>query len=323
MAKRSPIAGYNHNVKYRGLIFHVQTEDSGLASPHLFTHLFYEGVIITTRKLVYDAGSAEDAIKGLMQSQHKLVMKELKNAKWDDKIDVYLADIPGLEPRTSPATPASAAPPEPEAGPPRASEVDLVVRPSDPEIRLDDDEPEIAISRTATPQPVVARTTTPARTSPAARTQTADRRSPASQSAQHRVIGGTPPPPNMADLDPPTDLDASGAMRAAMENATQKTEFPAGDSAPEIQIYGDSRTRSKHDTEVQSDGVPGQIGEQRSRPGDSIPPLPPPPGSEKRPNALAAGALPPSRPINRPPSRQAIQPPAVVSRPISNHQLVD
>ncbi|HEY4179293.1 MAG TPA: hypothetical protein VGM90_20760 [Kofleriaceae bacterium] len=324
MAKRSPIAGYNHNVKYRGLIFHVQTEDSGLASPHLFTHLFYEGVIISTRKLVYDAGSAEDAIKGLMQSQHKIAMKELKNGKFDDKIDVYLAGTAGLEPRTTPATPSAAAA-DPEAGPPRQSEVDLVVRPSDPEIRLDgDDEPEIAISRTQTPQPAVARTTTPARTSPAARTQTADRRSPASQSSQHHVIGVGPPPPNMADLDPPTDLDASGAMRAAAENATQRTELPPGDSAPEIQIYGDTRTRSKHDTEVQSDGVPGQIGEAKSgRAGDSIPPLPPPPGSDKRPNALAAGALPPSRPINRPPTRQAIQPPAVVSRPISNHQLVD
>ena len=78
VAKRSPILGYNHNVRYRGLIFHVQTEDSGLLNPHLFTHLFHEGVIVSTRKLVYDAGSAEDAIKGLMQAQHKAVMKDLK-----------------------------------------------------------------------------------------------------------------------------------------------------------------------------------------------------------------------------------------------------
>ena len=41
-------------------MFHVQTEDSGLLNPHLFTNLFYEGVIVSTRKLVYDAGSIED-----------------------------------------------------------------------------------------------------------------------------------------------------------------------------------------------------------------------------------------------------------------------
>src|ERR1051326_2938636 len=47
MAKphRSPLLGYNHNVKYRGRIFHVQTEDSGPANPRLFTHLYYEGTI--------------------------------------------------------------------------------------------------------------------------------------------------------------------------------------------------------------------------------------------------------------------------------------
>ncbi len=98
-AKRSPILGYNHNVKYRGVIFHVQTEDSGQQNPHLFTHLFHEGVIVSTRKYVYDSGSNEDAIKGLMQAQHKAVMKDLKKGTFDDKIDAYLAGTPGLEPR--------------------------------------------------------------------------------------------------------------------------------------------------------------------------------------------------------------------------------
>ena len=69
VAKRSPILGYNHNVRYRGLVFHVQTEDSGVMSPHLFTHLFHEGVIISTRKLVYDGSASEEAIKSLMQAQ--------------------------------------------------------------------------------------------------------------------------------------------------------------------------------------------------------------------------------------------------------------
>lgn len=105
MAKRSPILGYNHNIRYRGLVFHVQTEDSGLLNPHLFTHLFYEGVIVSTRKLVYDAGADEEAIKALMQAQHKAVMKDLRRGAFDDKIDQYLGDKPGLEPRTSPVAP--------------------------------------------------------------------------------------------------------------------------------------------------------------------------------------------------------------------------
>src|SRR5258705_9128564 len=96
VAKRSPILGYNHNVRYRGLIFHVQTEDSGILSPHMFTHLFHAGVIVSTRKLVYDSGSAEEAIKSLMQAQHKAVLKDLKRGHFDDKIDEYLGGTPGL-----------------------------------------------------------------------------------------------------------------------------------------------------------------------------------------------------------------------------------
>ncbi|HET7502013.1 MAG TPA: hypothetical protein VFK02_13445, partial [Kofleriaceae bacterium] len=99
VSKRSPILGYNHNVRYRGLVFHVQTEDSGIASPHLFTHLFHSGVIVSTRKLVYDAGSAEESIKSLMQAQHKAVLKDLRRGSFDDKIDAYLGGTPGLLPR--------------------------------------------------------------------------------------------------------------------------------------------------------------------------------------------------------------------------------
>ncbi len=99
VGKRSPILGYNHNVRYRGLVFHVQTEDSGVLAPHVFTHLFYEGVILSTRKLVYDAGASEDVIRSLMQAQHKATLKELRRGQYDDKIDEYLGGNPGLLPR--------------------------------------------------------------------------------------------------------------------------------------------------------------------------------------------------------------------------------
>lgn len=99
VAKRSPILGYNHNVRFRGIVFHVQTEDSGIINPHVFTHLFHGGVILTTRKLVYDPGATEDVVKALMQAQHKAVLKDLRRGSFDDKIDQYLAGTPGLLPR--------------------------------------------------------------------------------------------------------------------------------------------------------------------------------------------------------------------------------
>jgi hypothetical protein len=78
VGKRSPILGYNHNVRHRGLVFHVQTEDSGIVNPHIFTHLFHGGTILATRKLVYDNGAADETVKALMQAQHKAVLKDLK-----------------------------------------------------------------------------------------------------------------------------------------------------------------------------------------------------------------------------------------------------
>lgn len=93
MAKplRSPLLGYNHNVKYKGRIYHVQTEDSGPANPRLFTHLYYEGTILATKRHDYDAASAEDIVRGLMQGQHKSILKDLKQSLLDDKLSGFFS----------------------------------------------------------------------------------------------------------------------------------------------------------------------------------------------------------------------------------------
>jgi hypothetical protein len=71
-------------------MFHVQTEDSGIQNPHLTTELFHEGVIIAVKKLQYDAEADAEIVKGLMQAQHKAVMKELRAGLHDEKIAQYL-----------------------------------------------------------------------------------------------------------------------------------------------------------------------------------------------------------------------------------------
>lgn len=114
MAKRSPIRGYNHNILYRGLVFHIQTEDSGVDNPHVFTHVFYGGVILNTRKLTYDGDAAEDVVKALMQAQHKAMLKELKHGNLDQKIDEYLGGNPELLPASSAPPAADTPPPQPQ-----------------------------------------------------------------------------------------------------------------------------------------------------------------------------------------------------------------
>ncbi|MFH0900583.1 MAG: hypothetical protein V2A73_08135 [Pseudomonadota bacterium] len=87
---RSPILGYNHNIRHGARMFHVQTEDLGIRSPQIHSHLFHEGVIIATKKLRYDAEADADIVKSLMQAQHKALLRELRSGQYDDRIVQYL-----------------------------------------------------------------------------------------------------------------------------------------------------------------------------------------------------------------------------------------
>lgn len=134
---RSPVVGYNHNLRYRGRLFHVQTEDSGPVNPHVFTHLFYEGTILSSKKLQYDAQSHEDAVKVQMQHLHKSMMRELSHGNHDQRVIAFFAargqeafsePPPVRAPAVAaPAAPVAAAAPEvlvaetPGAAPPAVS----------------------------------------------------------------------------------------------------------------------------------------------------------------------------------------------------------
>jgi hypothetical protein len=106
MKVRSPVLGYNHNVRYAERLWHVQTEDSGVQNPHIFTHLFHDGTILATKRLDYDPSSEVVAVQKLMQTQHKSMLRELKAGAFDDKIAKFLGH---------PVVRKEAAPPSPDA----------------------------------------------------------------------------------------------------------------------------------------------------------------------------------------------------------------
>jgi hypothetical protein len=109
MAKpsRSPLVGYNHNISHLGRVFHVQTEDSGPASPRLFTHMFHEGTILASVKHEYDAASPEDKVRLLMQNQHKAMIRDLVHAKFDDKLVAFFRARGQELPATTGALPST------------------------------------------------------------------------------------------------------------------------------------------------------------------------------------------------------------------------
>jgi hypothetical protein len=81
------LSGFNTNFRYRGVLFHVQTEDSGRENPHVITHLFHGGNIIVSKKQEYSKLLVEDdiehAVKKLMEGQHKTILKQLSHGEHD------------------------------------------------------------------------------------------------------------------------------------------------------------------------------------------------------------------------------------------------
>src|SRR5690606_601000 len=137
--------GFNNNVKYSGMVFHIQTEDSGLDRPHIITHLFADGGrIIKSHKRTYVNEVKRDDVamyvRGLMKGQHMEMALMLREGRFDEVIagramgDMELFETPPRlevqklatkkEDRAEAApAPAAAAPPVavPVAAPPPAA----------------------------------------------------------------------------------------------------------------------------------------------------------------------------------------------------------
>ena len=83
------VLGFNHNVRYRGDLFHVQTEDSGVTNPNITTLLYRGGEIIASRKLNYadilKFEGLELLVAELMKEQHKGMLRSLKNGEFDER----------------------------------------------------------------------------------------------------------------------------------------------------------------------------------------------------------------------------------------------
>jgi hypothetical protein len=81
------ITGFNTDVKYRGVIYHVQTEDKGTTNPLIETLIYRGGEILGSRRLPYGelvrGPEDEAAITKLMEDQHKGMIMEVKRGRFD------------------------------------------------------------------------------------------------------------------------------------------------------------------------------------------------------------------------------------------------
>lgn len=115
------LSGFNTNVRHKGVLFHVQTEDSGRGHPHVITHLFHGGNILASEKQSYahllEEADLESQVKRLMDEQHGAMLEQLRSGAHDPVIRERLGS--GGAATSAPAADVTDPPsaPAPPAGP--------------------------------------------------------------------------------------------------------------------------------------------------------------------------------------------------------------
>ncbi len=81
------ITGYNTDVRHGNRVFHVQTEDKGIGNPKVETLIYVGGEILDSFRSSYEdmiaSGLKEEVLQTRMDEQHKAIIKDIKNGKYD------------------------------------------------------------------------------------------------------------------------------------------------------------------------------------------------------------------------------------------------
>lgn len=82
------ITGYNNDIKHRGSVFHVQTEDKGEASAWIESLIYVGGRILARKRATYKQlleGDGDKAgIAKLMERQHRLMIQQIRDGRFDE-----------------------------------------------------------------------------------------------------------------------------------------------------------------------------------------------------------------------------------------------
>lgn len=75
------LTGYNTDIKHKGVIYHVQTEDGGTENPVIVSLIYQGGRILASRKTSYDHLLGTDnlipQLRDLLENQHKSMIKSV------------------------------------------------------------------------------------------------------------------------------------------------------------------------------------------------------------------------------------------------------
>ena len=86
------ITGFNTDIKHGDKVYHIQTEDKGMANPYIESLVYVGGEILASKKTSYaeqikGGGADEKWIGGLMEQQHRTMIAAIKRGRFDAPAD--------------------------------------------------------------------------------------------------------------------------------------------------------------------------------------------------------------------------------------------
>lgn len=100
------ITGYNTDIEFDGVTYHVQTEDKGLTRPIILSLVYDRGTILASKRLPYDdlleGDLDEDLLAARLQRQHKLICAAIQAGRIEDLRQMSLKDSVAAAESTKP-----------------------------------------------------------------------------------------------------------------------------------------------------------------------------------------------------------------------------
>jgi hypothetical protein len=82
------ITGFNTDIEYEGVVYHVQTEDKGLDSPVILSLVYAGGAILASKRSPYEdlirEGYSDEALSERLKRQHRLICAAIYTGRLND-----------------------------------------------------------------------------------------------------------------------------------------------------------------------------------------------------------------------------------------------
>lgn len=112
------ITGFNTDIEHDGVVYHVQTEDKGLASPLILSLVYAGGAILASKRSPYQdliaAGFDEEVLSERLKKQHRLICAAITAGRIEElkRMGARVASEEPAPPPASTAPPAESTTPE-------------------------------------------------------------------------------------------------------------------------------------------------------------------------------------------------------------------